>query len=116
MKKNKFWAVILIYWIAFVVYNIFLEPISSLFPFYDFTEGSGKYHYGACSFSITVSFVLLVIAIIDVIRKIKKYELMKENRNKVAVVVGVLVISFAIQFFYYLSHFSYFYLFGIVMW
>lgn len=54
--------------------------------------------------------------IIDVIRKIKKYELMKENRNKVAVVVGVLVISFAIQFFYYLSHFSYFYLFGIVMW
>ena len=106
---------ILIYWIAFVLYNICLEPISSLFPFYDFTEGSGEYHYGACSFSITVSFLLLVFAIIGVIKKTRKDKLLKENRGKVAVVVGVLVFSFVVQFFYYLSDFSYFYLFGIVM-
>lgn len=122
MEKSKFWITIPIYWIAFVIYNIFLEPISSCFRFYDITKGSGKYHYGACSFSITISLVLLVLGIVYVMKGVAKDSYLKEDyywkkaRKRGMIVISILVLSFVVQFFYYLNHFSYYYLFGIVLW
>lgn len=122
MEKSKFWITIPIYWIVFLVYNIFLEPISSCFSFDDFIVGSPKYHYGPCSFSITISLVLLILGIVYVMKGIAKDSYLKEDyywkkaRKRGMIVISILVLSFAAQFFYYLNHFSYYYLFGIVLW
>ena len=67
MKKSKVWLVIPIYWIAFVIYSMFLDSILIYCPLGDFIEGSDEYHYGPCSFSVTVSFVLLILGIICVV-------------------------------------------------
>ena len=115
MKKSKLWVPIPIYWIAFSIYNVFLDQISLYFP-YDFIVGSDKYHYGACSFSITISFVLLILEIVYIVTKAIKEKFLKNSKKNVAIVVGILVFSFIVQFFYYLNHFSYYYLFGIVLW
>lgn len=116
MKKSKVWIVIPFYWIAFVIYSMFLDSILIYFPLGDFIEGSNEYHYGPCSFSVTVSFVLLILGIIYVVVCGRKENILKEGKRKKWILIGTLVFSFVMQFFFYLSHFSYFHLFGIVMW
>ena len=116
MKKRKVWLAIPLYWIAFVIYSLFLDSILIYFPLADFIEGSDEYHYGPCSFSVTVSFVLLILAIIFVVVCGRKEKSLKVGKRTKWITIGVLVLSFVMQFFLYLSHFSYFHLFGIVMW
>lgn len=116
MKKSKAWIAIPLYWILFFIYSMFLVEIRLCFPLGDFIEGSNEYHYGACSFSVTVSFVLLILGIIYVVVCGRKENSLKEGKRKKWIVIGALVLSFVMQFFFYLSHFSYFHLFGIVMW
>ena len=112
MKKNKLWITIPINWVIFLIYSFFLDAILPWFPYGDFVEGSSKYHYGPCSFSITISLVLLILGIAYVV----KNGFRKNTKKEATIVTVVLVLSFLVQFFFYLSHFSYFYLFGIVMW
>jgi len=116
MKKCKAWIAIPLYWIAFLINSMFLDSILIYFPLGDFIEGSNEYHYGPCSFSVTVSFVLLIMGIIYVVVCGKKEKSLKEGKRKKWILIGTLVFSFVMQFFFYLSHFSYFHLFGIVMW
>ena len=116
MKKSKVWITIPIYWILFLIYSMFLDRIWLCFPIGDFIEGSDEYHYGPCSFSITVSFVLLVLGLIYVAMSRKREKDLKGSKRIRIVVIGALVLSFVLQFFFFLSHFSYFYLFGIVVW
>ena len=116
MKKSKVWLVIPIYWLVFVIYSMFLDSILIYFPFCDFIEGSDEYHYGPCSFSVTVSFVLLILGIICVVVCGRKEKSLKRGKRKKWIITGALMLSFVMQFFFYLSHFSYFHLFGIVMW
>lgn len=116
MKKSRVWLIIPIYWIVFIVYSMFLVPIRRCFPYGDFIEGSGEYHYGACSFSITVSFMFLIISLLYIVMKSKKEKKHKANIKRTGIIGGALILSFVIQFFFYLSYFGIYYLFGIVVW
>lgn len=105
MKKSKAWIAIPLYWIAFVVYSMFLDSIWINFPTSDFIEGSDEYHYGPCSFSITVSFILMLLAVYYVYvirRKTKLYG----NRGKIGIMVVGLIWSFIIQVYFLLYYFS----------
>lgn len=108
MKSSKIWITIPLYWIAFLIYYMFLGKILIFFPLFDFIYGSNEYHYGPCSFSITVSLVLMIFGVIFVVRDKKEQ---KCSKRKKGIVIGTLVLSFVMQFFYYLSYFSYFHLF-----
>ena len=116
MKKSRVWLVIPTYWILFIIYSMFLIPIRRCFPLGDFIVGSGEYHYGACSFSITVSFVLLIFGLLYVVMRGRKERNQKVSKKVAGIVIGALILSFVIQFFFYLSYFSIFFLFGIVVW
>ena len=111
MKKRKVWLTIPIYWCFFFLYSLTLDSILPWFPYSDFVVGSNRYHYGPCSFSITISLILLILGIVYV----RKKKTPETGKKQVMVVIGVLILSFVLQIFYYLNHFSYFYLFGIVL-
>lgn len=111
MKKTKVWLTIPICWCIFFVYSLTLDWILPWFPYSDFVEGSSKYHYGPCSFSITISLILLILGIVYV----RKKKTPETGKKQAMIVIGILIFSFVLQLFYYLNHFSYFYLFGIVL-
>lgn len=111
MKKSKVWLTIPIYWCLFLLYSLTLDSILLWFPYSDFVEGSNQYHYGPCSFSITISLILLIAGIVYVRKKM----LSETGKKQAMIVIGVQIFSFVLQVFYYLNHFSYFYLFGIVL-
>lgn len=111
MKKRKVWLTIPIYWFLFLLYSLTLDSILPWFRYCDFIEGSNRYHYGPCSFSITISLILLILGIVYVWKK-KSSGIGKKYAT---IVIGILIFSFVLQIFYYLNHFSYFYLFGIVL-
>lgn len=108
--KKKLWFVIPLYWVIWFVYGCFLPKITSRFKYYDFTEGSSEYHFGACSFSITLSLAVMVILLVYVILISKKNEAIQRWKT-ICVSLG-LVLCFALQLFIFLDHFSYFYLLG----
>ena len=116
MRRSRVWLVIPIYWVLFIIYSMFLVPIRRCFPYGDFIVGSGEYHYGACSFSVTVSFVLLILGLLYVGMRGRKQKNLERNKKKIGIVMGALILSFVMQFFFYLSYFGIFFLFGIVVW
>lgn len=116
MKKSRVWLVIPVYWILFFVYSLFLDFIWAHFPVDDFVVGSDAYHYGPCSFSVTVSLVLLILGIVYTVTRRIKEKGVNGSKRTTGIVIGALILSFVIQFFFYLSYFSIFFLFGIVVW
>lgn len=108
--KKKLWFVIPLYWVIWFVYGCFLPKITSRFSYYDFTEGSSEYHFGACSFSITLSLAVMLILLIYVIL-VSKRNVAIQKWKTICVALG-LAFSFALQIFIFLDHFSYFYLLG----
>lgn len=120
MKHFKMWFVIPMYWIIFVIYTVFLDQISLCFYHRDihditqYIDGRVKYDYGPCCLSITIFFVLLILGITLVIMNAVK-KTSKHVKMKAISVAGILVLSFVVQFFMFLSHFSIYFLFGIVL-
>ena len=115
MKRVKLWIAILICWIQFLIVFILSDYISSLFIYPDITLHDGAYHYGICSFSITVALVFMVLGILYVILVALKNIDQKYMKAKSLLTIGILVFSFVIQFFFYLSWWGYYYLFGIAV-
>jgi len=111
MRKSRVWIVVPIYWILFIIYSLFLDQIRLWFPLGDFIVGSDAYHYGPCSFSVTISLVLLILGIVCAVAKRTKEKGTKGSRRTTGIVIGALVLSFVIQFFFYLNYFGLFYLF-----
>lgn len=107
--KGKQWLVIPLYWVGFVIYGSFLHRLVPLFPYYDFTEGSGEYHFGPCSFSIALALLVMILAILFIAISGRSKKMHPAGK---VLVITVMVLSFAAQMFIYLDHFSYFYLFG----
>ena len=95
--KKKLWFVIPLYWVIWFVYGCFLPKITSRFKYYDFTEGSSEYHFGACSFSITLSLVVMLILLIYVIVVSKRNAAIQKGKT-ICVALG-LAFSFALQVF-----------------
>ena len=106
MKKRKVWLAIPLYWIAFVIYSLFLDSIWIKFPVSDFIEGSDEYHYGPCSFSVTVSFVLMLLAIFYVYVIRQKEKKIYGNKGNIGIMVAGLIWSFIIQVYFLLYYFS----------
>ena len=108
MKKRRVWLAIPIYWILFIIYIIFLDQIRLCFPFGDFIVGSDEYHYGPCSFSATVSLILLILGVVYIVTRRTIEKGVKGSKRTTGIVMGALILSFAIQIFFYLHYFGLF--------
>lgn len=115
MKRFKLWPEILLYWIWFVISGFLESPISDVFIYPDITLHDEAYHYGPCSFFITISFVLMILGIAHSIVSAVKNKAMVKNKIDYVLVPIILVLSFLFQLFFYLSYFGYYDLFGIVV-
>ena len=115
MKKIFNYKVILpIDWILFFVHTFFLNKLRRVFlP--DFSIILYEYHYGPCSFSITIFFSLMLMGIIYLFfcMKIESIEIL--GRTKIFEISCILVIFFIIQTLVFLNFYSLFCLFDHVL-
>ena len=106
MKKIFNYKVILpIDWILFFVHTFFMNKLRRvLLP--DFSIILNEYHYGPCSFSITIFFSLMLIGLMylffcvrvggkEILSKIRIYE-----------IICILIIFFVTQVLFFLNYYS----------
>lgn len=110
------WLTVLGYWGAFLGYGSFIHELTFRFNNFDFNENDNQYHYGPCSFAITVFLVLLVAGLL-LLRYVEASictdsDLEDKKRSWTAAEIG-LIVSFIVTVFVLLDYYSIYYLFGV---
>lgn len=109
------WLVVLGYWSAFLGYGSFVHELTFKFSNFDFNLDDNQYHFGPCSFSITVFLILLILGLL-LLRYIEANfcidpDLEGKKGSWTAAGIGLLV-SFIVTVFVLLDYYSIFFLFG----